>query len=75
MEIFTVAKAKPKIGRLVDRALRGEPVLIRKGNRMVALTEFVVPEPIPERPVGYFSRQPDGYAAANHSVVDVNPVR
>ena len=51
MEILTLSQAKPKMGRLIDRALHGEAVVIRKGSRLVQLTEYVVPEPIPDRPV------------------------
>lgn len=75
MEIFTVTEAQPKMGRLIDRVLRGSPVIIRKGNRLVQLTEFVVPEPIPERPVGYFQRRPADYALANGAVADAVPMR
>jgi len=71
MDILTLSQAKLCIGRLVERALQGQPVVIRKGNRLVQLTEYVVPEPIPERPAGYFRRRPEDYrtgnaAAANH---------
>ncbi len=75
MEILTLSKAKPRMGRLIDRALRGEAVVIRKGDRMVQLTEFVVPEPIPERPIGFFRRRPSGYEVANHAASSVAPVR
>jgi len=75
MEILTLSKAKPKIGRLIDRALRGEAVVIRKGDRMVQLTEFVIPEPIPERPIGFFRRRPSDYEVANHASSSVAPVR
>ena len=75
MEILTVTEAQPKMGRLIDRALRGTPVIIRKGNRLVQLTELVVPESIPERPVGYFQRRPADYAVANGTVADAVPVR
>lgn len=75
MEILTVTEAQPKMGRLIDRALRGMPVIIRKGNRLVQLTEFVVPEPIPERPAGYFQRRPGDYAVANGALTDAAPVR
>ncbi len=75
MEIFTVSQAKPRMGRLIDRALEGEPVVIRKGNRLVQLTEYVVPAPIPERPAGYFRRRPTDYALANRAPVDSTPVR
>jgi hypothetical protein len=75
MEILTVTEAQPKMGRLIDRVLRGAPVIIRKGNRLVQLTEFVVPDPIPERPVGYFQRRPADYAMANSAIADAGPVR
>jgi hypothetical protein len=67
MEILTVAEAKPKIGQLINRALAGNAVLIRKGDKLVQLSEFVVPEPIPERPVGFFRRRPADYALANRA--------
>jgi hypothetical protein len=67
MEILTLSQAKPKIGRLIDRALLGETVLIRKGGRLVQLTECAVPEPIPARSVGYFRRPASGDALANLS--------
>jgi prevent-host-death family protein len=67
MEILTLSQAKPRMGHLIDRALHGEPVVIRKGNRLVQLTGYVVPEPIPERPVGYFRRRPADYALANRA--------
>jgi hypothetical protein len=75
MEILTLSQAKPRMGRLIDRALHGEPVVIRKGNRLVQLTEYVVPEPIPERPVGYFRRKSGDYALANRASVDLGPGR
>jgi hypothetical protein len=55
MDYLTVTAAKPKLGRLMDRVLkRGDPVIIRRGKRFLQLTEYIVPEPIPQRPVGYF---------------------
>lgn len=75
MEILTLSQAKPRMGRLIDRALHGEPVVIRKGSRLVQLTEYVVPEPIPERPVGYFQRRSTDYARANRVPLNFAPVR
>lgn len=75
MEIVTLSKAKPRIGRLIDRALRGEAVIIRKGDRMVQLTEFVFPDPIPERPIGFFRRRPADYEDANRAASDFTSVR
>ncbi len=75
MNILTLSQAKPRMGRLIDRALEGEPVVIRKGNRLVQLTEYIVPEPIPERPMGYFRRRAADYAQANRAPIDASPVR
>jgi len=75
MEILTLSQAKPRMGRLIDRALHGEAVVIRRGNRLVQLTEYIVPEPIPDRPVGYFRRRSSGYDLANKVPADASPVR
>ena len=75
MEILTLTEAKPKIGRLINRALAGKAVVIRKGTKLVQLTEFVVPAPVSERPVGYFRRRPADYAVANRATTDVAAVR
>ena len=56
MDYLTLSSAKPKLGRLMDRVLKkGESVVIRRGKRFVQLSEYVVPEPIPQRPAGYFA--------------------
>ena len=43
MEILTLSKAKPTIGRLIDRALKGESVVIRKGNKLVRIMYTMCP--------------------------------
>ena len=73
MNVITVSQAKPKIGSLVDQALRGEPVLIRKGNRLVQMTEYVVPEPIPDRPPGYFNKRSAHRSIANTAPANQEP--
>jgi hypothetical protein len=68
MEYLTVSTAKPKLGRLLDNVLRnGAPVVIRRGNRFVQLSEYVLPDPIPERPPSFFSvaEAPAEYDRAN----------
>ena len=75
MEILTLSQAKPRMGRLIERALRGEAVVIRKGNRMVQLSEFVVPDPILDRPLGHFRRRPEDYGVANAAVASHGPAR
>lgn len=75
MEILTLSQAKLHIGRHIDRALRGEPVVIRKGARLVQLVEYLPPEPIPDRPVGYFRRSAGGYRLANSAPANHPPIR
>jgi hypothetical protein len=68
MDYLTLSSAKPKLGRLMDRVLKkGESVVIRRGKRFVQLSEYVVPEPIPQRPAGYFivPETPAEYERAN----------
>jgi hypothetical protein len=68
MDYLTVSTAKPRLGRLLDRVLkRGDPIVIRRGNRFVQLCEYVVPEPIPQRPPGFFAvaETPAEYERAN----------
>ena len=49
-------------------------MLIRKGGKRVLLSEFVVPEPIPERRVGYFPRRPADYSLANRAATNLAAV-
>jgi hypothetical protein len=61
----------------MDRVLKkGESVVIRRGKRFVQLSEYVVPEPIPLRPAGYFivPETPAEYEQANRLAV-LNPDR
>ncbi len=52
---FTLSKAKTYLGRLVEKASRGEPVYIVAGQRRFLLREVPQIEPIPMRPAGYFA--------------------
>ncbi|HVY70047.1 MAG TPA: hypothetical protein VHH73_08965 [Verrucomicrobiae bacterium] len=74
---FTLSKAKSYLGRLVEKASKGEAVYILAGQRRYLLQEIQAIEPIPFRPAGYFN---DCYPAeeirddnrlASASVIDV----
>lgn len=58
---FTLSKAKTYLGRLMEKAGRGETVYIVKGQRRFVLQEVPEIEPIPIRPAGYFA---DAYSPA-----------
>lgn len=56
LEALTVTNAKPLLGKLVDRALRSEPVFIRRGHQFVQLVPAVMPLPVPVYPAGALTR-------------------
>jgi hypothetical protein len=52
---FTLSNAKTYLGRLMERAGRGETIYITRGRRRFVLQEVPEIEPIPVRPPGYFA--------------------
>ncbi len=55
-DVFTLSKAKTYLGRLIDKAGKGETVYIIKGHQRFILQEAPTIEPIPMRPPGYFAK-------------------
>ena len=53
--MFTLSSAKTYLGRLVEKAGRGETVYIVTGRRRFVLQEVPEIEPVPVRPAGYFA--------------------
>lgn len=51
---YSLSTAKTYLGRLADKAKKGEPVYILRGNERFVLQVVPDIEPIPARPVGYF---------------------
>jgi hypothetical protein len=54
-QMFTLSKAKTYLGRLMEKAGRGETVYIVKGRQRFVLQEVPEIEPIPVRPPNYFA--------------------
>ncbi|MBM3841395.1 MAG: hypothetical protein FJ398_26290 [Verrucomicrobia bacterium] len=52
---FTLSKAKSYLGRLTEKAMKGEPVYIIRGQHRFILQHVPEIEPIPMRPPGYFA--------------------
>jgi hypothetical protein len=52
---FSLSNAKTYLGRLMEKASRGETVYIVRGHRRFILQEVYEIEPIPIRPEGYFA--------------------
>src|SRR5688500_14306631 len=51
---YSLSTAKSYLGRLADKASKGEPVYIRRGSERFILQAVPDIEPIPMRPPGYF---------------------
>ena len=74
MKPLTVTEAKPRLGSLVDRALRLEPIFLRRGKRMVQLVPAAVPDPIPVLPEGALTMSDERIAFINSMPADSDPM-
>jgi antitoxin (DNA-binding transcriptional repressor) of toxin-antitoxin stability system len=74
MKPLTVTEAKPRLGNLVDRALRAEPIFLRRGKRMVQIIPAAVPDPIPVLPEGALTMTEDRIAFINSMPADADPM-
>jgi len=54
-QVFNLSCAKTYLGRLADKALKGEPVYIIRGHQRFLLQHIPEMEPIPVRPPGFFA--------------------
>jgi hypothetical protein len=54
-QMFTLSNAKTYLGRLIEKASRGEAVYIVRGRHRYVLQEVPEIEPIPIRPPNYFA--------------------
>jgi len=52
---FTLSHAKTYLGRLVEKAHKGQAVYIVRGQHRFILQEVPTIDPIPIRPAGYFA--------------------
>lgn len=67
MNSITVSEAKPRLGHLVDLALKSKPVFIRRGRQVVQIVPAVMPGPIPVYPDGALLRSDEQIAALTQS--------
>lgn len=55
LKALTVSEAKPKLGKLLDKARAGQAIYLRRRDHLFRLEPVAVVEPIPARPFGYFA--------------------
>jgi len=73
VKTFNISEAKKNMGRVFARAKRGEVVLLRHGQDLMQLVPYASPEPIPQRPVGYFPVSEEECALINAQPDDDPP--
>lgn len=75
VKALTVSQAKPKLGRLLDQATKGAAIYLRRKHQLFRIEPVELPEPIPTRPVGYFSfgAQDELSVLANRAEVSFTP--
>ena len=54
MPIYSISQAKQHLGEIVDRAIKGERVMIIRKSQLLTLNPLDIPESVPMRPPGYF---------------------
>lgn len=64
-ETYSLSRAKAYLGRLTEKAVRGETVYIIHGRHRFLLQPVLEIEPIPVRPVGYFGLDAEDLALDN----------
>ena|SRR5271157_6019737 len=74
MKPLTVTEAKPRLGNLVDRALRSEPIFLRRGRRIVQIVPAAMPDPIPVLPEGALTMTDERVAFINSMAAEADPL-
>jgi hypothetical protein len=55
LNTYSLSRAKTYLGRLADKAVKGEPVYIVRGTQRFILQQMPEISPIPMRPPAYFA--------------------
>lgn len=79
VKALTASEARSQLGRLLDRAVTGKPVYLRRGNRLVRLapvaTTRAKPKSATPPPFGYFKVVDDDLTAlANRAEPSFTPL-
>jgi len=59
LKTLTVSEARAKLGRLLDKAGKGQAVYLRRKKQLFRIEAVEESEPIPVRPIGYFDAKGD----------------
>ena len=75
VKALTVSEARAQLGRLLDRAVTGKPVYLRRGDRLLRLAPVASRgKAVAPRPFGYFTFYDDLTALANRAACSFAPL-
>jgi antitoxin (DNA-binding transcriptional repressor) of toxin-antitoxin stability system len=76
VKALTVSEARSQLGRLLDRAVTGKPVYLRRGDRLVRLAPVAraKTKPASLRPFGFFKFDDELTALANRAEPSFTPL-
>ncbi len=77
VKALTASEARSQLGRLLDRAVTGNPVYLRRGDRLVRLAPVaarVKTKTATPRPFGYFKFDDELTALANRAEPSFTPL-
>lgn len=75
VKALTASEARAQLGRLLDRAVTGKPVYLRRGDRLLRLAPVAAKaKPAARRPFGYFTFDDDLTALANRAACSFAPL-
>lgn len=69
---LTISQARSKLGSLVDQAVKGKSVYLKRGPHLLRLERVTSRGAIPSRPVGYFKFDDELTALANRAESSFN---
>ena len=75
VKALTASEARSQLGRLLDRAVTGKPVYLRRGSRLLRLAPVAAraSKAATPRPFGYFTFDDDLTALANRAACSFAP--
>lgn len=77
VKAFTASEARSQLGRLLDRAVTGKPVYLRRGDKVLRLAPVsnrTKAKTVAQRPLGYFTFDDDLTALANRAAPSFTPL-
>ena len=71
---LTVSQARSKLGSLLDKAVKGQSVYLKRGAHLLRLERVSRQGAIPARPFGYFKFDDELTALANRAEPSFTPL-